>query len=90
MNVWRQGALLEVFMSADRVPRRSFFASLLALPLGLAEASQRTSPSPGVAKVAAGAGRFNAVTKLPGGDLLYVKVATQDTAGAFYRTEQPS
>jgi mannose-6-phosphate isomerase-like protein (cupin superfamily) len=89
VDVLRQGAWLEVFMSAYRVPRRSFFESLLALPLGLAEASQRTSPAPRVAKVAAGAGRFNAVTKLPGGDLLYVKVATQDTAGAFFMTEQP-
>jgi mannose-6-phosphate isomerase-like protein (cupin superfamily) len=74
-------------MSAHRVPRRSFFESLLALPFGLAGASQRTSP--GVAKVAMGADRFNDVTKLPGGDLLFVKVSTQDTAGALFITEQP-
>jgi quercetin dioxygenase-like cupin family protein len=80
---------LEVFVSAHRLPRRSFFESLLALPFGLAEASRRTSRAPRVVKVAAGASRFNDVTKLPGGDLLYVKVATQDTAGAFFMTEQP-
>jgi mannose-6-phosphate isomerase-like protein (cupin superfamily) len=77
-------------MSAYRVPRRSFFESLLTLPFGLATASQRTPPAPGVAKVAAGADRFNDVTKLPGGELLYVKVATQDTAGALFLTEQPN
>jgi mannose-6-phosphate isomerase-like protein (cupin superfamily) len=76
-------------MSAYQVPRRSFFESLLALPFGLAQASQRTSPAPRGVRVAAGADRSNTVTKLPGGDLLYVKVATQDSAGALFMTEQP-
>jgi mannose-6-phosphate isomerase-like protein (cupin superfamily) len=80
---------MEIFMSVFRLPRRSFLQSLLALPVGLAEASQGTLPAPDVAKVGAGAGRFNHVTKLPGGDLLYVKVATQDTGGALFLTEQP-
>lgn len=40
-------------------------------------------------KVAAGADRFNAVKRLPCGDLLYVKVATADTGGALFMTEQP-
>jgi mannose-6-phosphate isomerase-like protein (cupin superfamily) len=77
-------------MSAHPVPRRSFVESLLALPFGLAGASQRTPlPAAGVVKVAAGADRFDHVTKLPGGDLVYVKVATQDSAGALFLTEQP-
>jgi mannose-6-phosphate isomerase-like protein (cupin superfamily) len=76
-------------MSALRMPRRSFFESLLALPFGLAGASQGTSPARLGVKVAAGAGRSNNVMKLPGGDLLYVKVATQDSAGALFMTEQP-
>jgi quercetin dioxygenase-like cupin family protein len=74
-------------MLALRLPRRSFFESLAALPFGLAQAAQRAPAR--VEKVAAGAGRFNHVTKLPGGDLLYVKVATQDSGGAFFMTEQP-
>ena len=40
-------------------------------------------------KVAAGADRFNAVKRLPCGDLLYVKVATAETGGALFMTEQP-
>ena len=75
-------------MSKLHFPRRSFFESLLALPFGLAAQVQRTS-IPAVVKVAAGTDRFNDVRKLPGGDLLYVKVATQDTGGAFFMTEQP-
>jgi quercetin dioxygenase-like cupin family protein len=76
-------------MSKLHFPRRSFFESLFALPFGLAAQVRRASPSLGVVKVAAGADRFNDVRKLPGGDLLYVKVATQDTGGAFFMTEQP-
>ncbi|MGI9071763.1 MAG: hypothetical protein ACR2JB_10735 [Bryobacteraceae bacterium] len=71
-------------MSNTTFPRRSFFGSFFALPFGLAAQSAST-----IAKVGAGAGRFNNVQKLPGGDLLYVKVATQDTRGAFFMTEQP-
>ena len=37
----------------------------------------------------AGASRFDSVGKLPGGDLLYVKVATQDARGGLFMTEQP-
>jgi quercetin dioxygenase-like cupin family protein len=43
----------------------------------------------GIVKVAAGADRFNDVIKLPGGDLLYVKVGTQESGGALFMTEQP-
>src|SRR5260370_9758764 len=76
-------------MSKVHFPRRSFVQSLFALPFGLAAQLHGASPSPDVAKVPSGAGRFSNVIKLPGGDLLYVKVATQDTAGAFFMTEQP-
>ncbi len=76
-------------MSKVHFPRRSFVQSLFALPFGLAAQLHGASPSPDVAKLPSGAGRFSNVIKLPGGDLLYVKVATQDTAGAFFMTEQP-
>jgi mannose-6-phosphate isomerase-like protein (cupin superfamily) len=69
--------------------RRSFLGSAVAVPLGFAAQPQRTPPNGAVAKVAAGDGRFNEVLKLPGGDLLYVKVATADTGGALFMTEQP-
>src|SRR5262245_11769206 len=71
------------------IPRRTFIGSAFALPLGVAAQSQRAAPGGSVAKVAASAGRFNEVLKLPGGDLLYVKVATEDTGGALFMTEQP-
>ena len=70
-------------------PRRSLLKSLFALPFGLAPQLPRVWPSPGVAKVAAGADRFNTVIKLPGGDLVYVKVASQDSGGELFMTEQP-
>ncbi len=76
-------------MAETCIPRRSFIGSAFALPFGLAAQPQRRSPSRAVAKVAAGAGRLNEVLKLPGGDLLYVKVATEDTGGALFMTEQP-
>lgn len=62
-------------MSQKHLPRRSLFESLFALPIGLAAKSPLVLPSSSVAKVAAGADRFNNVIKLPGGDLVYVKVA---------------
>jgi quercetin dioxygenase-like cupin family protein len=43
-----------------------------------------------VAKVAAGEGKLNQALKLPGGNLLYVKVGTEETSGAFFMAEQPS
>jgi mannose-6-phosphate isomerase-like protein (cupin superfamily) len=76
-------------MSGEGIPRRLFIGSAFSLPLGLAAQSQSTAPSRTVAKVAARAGRFNEVLKLPGGDLLYVKVATEDTGGALFMSEQP-
>lgn len=76
-------------MSKALLPRRSLLKSLFALPIGMAAQSSLLSPSPGAAKVAAGADRFNNVIRLPGGDLVYVKVATQDSGGALFMTEQP-
>ncbi len=69
--------------------RRSLSKSLFALPFALAAQSQLVPPSPGVAKVAAGADRSNNVIKLPGGDPVYVKVSTRDSQGALFMTEQP-
>lgn len=40
-------------------------------------------------KVAAGSGRAGDIIKLPGGDLVRVKVSTQDSGGALFMTEQP-
>ena len=76
-------------MSGAGLPRRSFIESLIALPLGLSALLQGASPSRTVTKVDAGSGRLNEVIKLPNGDLLYVKVATQDSGGAMFMTEQP-
>lgn len=70
------------------VPRRAFIESLVALPFGVAAQSQPPARA-AVAKVAARAGRSNEVITLPGGDLIYVKVATQDSGGALFMTEQP-
>ena len=61
-------------MSRVDSPRRSFIKLMIALPSGLTALSQGPSPSRTVIKVDAGSGRLNEFTKLPGGDLHYVKV----------------
>jgi len=71
------------------IPRRSFLGSAFALPIGWAAQPQRGSSGHAVAKVGADTGRLNEVLTLPGGDLLYVKVATEDSRGALFLTEQP-
>ena len=76
-------------MSDLRVKRRSFLGTLLAIPVGLLAEQQKVQPSGVSVKVTSGVDRFNDVRMLPGGDLFFVKVATQDTAGAFFLTEQP-
>jgi len=76
-------------MPDGAIPRRSFIGSAFALPIGLAAQSQGALPGRAVVKVASGTGRLNDVLKLPGGDLLYVKVATEDSRGALFLTEQP-
>jgi quercetin dioxygenase-like cupin family protein len=68
--------------------RRAFVEALVGLPLGAAALSAQTS-SPPALKVAAGTGRANEIIKLPGGDEVHVKVATQDSGGALFMTEQP-
>ena len=68
--------------------RRAFVEALVRIPLGGVALSAQTSP-PSAVKVAAGSGRANDIIKLPGGDRIYVKVATQDSGGTLFMTEQP-
>ncbi len=75
-------------METVALPRRSFIEHLASVPLGAIAAKLQTTGAP-VVRVAAGTGRADDVIKLPGGDLVYVKVATQDTGGALFMTEQP-
>ena len=56
--------------------RRAFVEALVAFPFGGVALSAQT-------KVAAGSGRENDIIKLPRGDRVHVKVATQDSAGAL-------
>jgi quercetin dioxygenase-like cupin family protein len=69
------------------IPRRSFLGSAIALPFGVAVQSPPANPT--VEKVGANAGRRGEALKLPGGDLLYIRVATADTGGGLFVTEQP-
>jgi hypothetical protein len=57
-------------------------SAALLLLVGYAANTSATSAS-------VGPDRFNSVIRLPGGDLVYVKVASQDSAGALFMTEQP-
>jgi len=75
-------------MVSDTVGRRGFVEALLGFPLGGAALLAQTS-SPSGPKVAAGSGRANDIITLPGGDRIHVKVATQDSGGALFMTEQP-
>jgi len=75
-------------MVSARVGRRAFFESLAGFPFGGAVFSAQTSIQRAL-KVAAGSGRANDIIKLPGGDRIHVKVATQDSDGAMFMTEQP-
>src|SRR3954467_6945809 len=68
--------------------RRTFIEALVGLPFGAVAVSAQTS-SPPVVKVAAGSGRANDIITLPGGDRIHVKVATQNSGGALFMTEQP-
>ena len=56
--------------------RRAFVEALVAAPFGGVTLLAQTSSRP-VVKVAAGSGRANDFIKLPGGDHIHVKVATQ-------------
>ena len=68
--------------------RRAFVEALVAFPFGGVALSAQTSKPPD-AKVAAGSGRANDIITLPGGDRIHVKVATQDSGGTLFMTEQP-
>ena len=68
--------------------RRAFVEALASLPFAAGAAFAQTSV-PSVVKVSAGSGRANDIITLPGGDRLHVKVATQDSGGALFMTEQP-
>jgi len=78
----------EVGMANTGSGRRAFVEALAGLPFGEVVLSAQMS-TPVVLKVAAGSGRANDVIKLPGGDRIHVKVATQDSGGALFMTEQP-
>ena len=75
-------------MVSPGLGRRTFVEALVAVPFGGAALSAQT-PSPPAIAVPAGSGRANDIIKLPGGDLIHVKVATQDSGGALFMTEQP-
>jgi quercetin dioxygenase-like cupin family protein len=68
--------------------RRAFVEALVAFPFGKAAFSAQAASGP-VVKVAAGSGRANDIIKLPGGDLIHVKVATEESGGTLFMTEQP-
>ncbi len=61
-------------------------AGLPAAVLG----AQTAAPSAAGVKVASGESRLNRPLKLPEGNLILVKVSSEDTGGAFFLTEQPS
>ena len=68
--------------------RREFVEALFGFTVGGKALSAQTS-SPPVVKVTAGSGRANDIITLPGGDRIHVKVATGDSGGALFMTEQP-
>jgi quercetin dioxygenase-like cupin family protein len=70
------------------IARRAFLETMAALPAGVL-AQQAAAPSGGF-KVAAGESRSGRTLKLPDGSPMFIKVATQDSGGAFFLTEQPS
>jgi quercetin dioxygenase-like cupin family protein len=77
-------------MSVAIVRRRAFIATMAMCPAGVLAKSQTVDRSAVGVKVAAGEARFGRPLKLPDGSPLFIKVASQDTGGAFFLTEQPS
>jgi quercetin dioxygenase-like cupin family protein len=71
-----------------RASRRAFVEALVVAPFAGGALAPQT-PTSVTGKVSAGTGRANEVIKLPGGDLIHVKVSTQDSGGALFMTEQP-
>ena len=75
-------------MSRIGLGRRAFVEALAGSPFAGIAVTTQTASSP-VGKVAAGAGRSDDISKLPGGDRIHVKVTTQESGGAMFMTEQP-
>jgi quercetin dioxygenase-like cupin family protein len=72
------------------IRRRAFLGSMAILPAGvLAQQPAAKRPNAGV-KVAVGESRMGRALKLPDGGQLFIKVATEDTGGTLFVTEQPS
>jgi quercetin dioxygenase-like cupin family protein len=70
--------------------RRAFIGTMAAFPAGVLAQQPAPARSRAGVKVAAGEGRFGSALKLPDGSPLFIKVASEDTGGAFFLTEQPS
>jgi quercetin dioxygenase-like cupin family protein len=81
---------VEGCVSNETIRRRTFLGAMAVLPAGVLAQQPRADPSGIGVKVAAGESRFGRTLKLPGGSPLFIKVATEDTGGAFFLTEQPS
>ena len=77
-------------MSNGTIRRRAFLGAMAAVPAGVLAQPQTANPSGVGIKVAAGESRLGRPLKLPDGGLLFIKVATEDTRGAFFLTDQPS
>ena len=75
-------------MGSAGLGRRAFVEALVATPFGGVALAAQT-PNQSVVKVAAESGRAGDIIKLPGGDLIHVKVSTQDSGGTLFMTEQP-
>ena len=77
-------------MTGKTIRRRTLLTTIAAFPAGALSPQQPAGPSGIGVKVAAGEGRFGRALTLPDGSPLFIKVASQDTGGAFFLTEQPS
>jgi quercetin dioxygenase-like cupin family protein len=81
---------LESYLRNRAIRRRAFLGTMAAFPAAVLAQQQPAAPSGTGVKVAAGEGRFGRALKLPDGSPLFIKVASQDSGGAFFLTEQPS
>jgi quercetin dioxygenase-like cupin family protein len=81
---------VDVAMSNEIIRRRAFLGTMGALPAAVLAQEPPVNSSGVGLKVAAGEGRYGRALKLPDGGQLFIKVATQDSGGAFFVTEQPS
>src|SRR5262249_25353475 len=75
-EVHRKRTLSEVVMSG--LGRRAFVEALVVSPFGSVALTAQT-PTTSAVKVAAGSGRAGDIIKLPGGDLIHIKVSAQDS-----------